>query len=76
MPGSSRIFSISRRREPRDLRRIEVRERAAIAVALVEDRRPRQSGLRTFEREELEVLLIVVDRHAPLVVVVAPHLFA
>ena len=75
-PGIEQELVELRRCEPRDLRGIEVGERATIAVTLVEDRRPRQACLRSFEDQELEMLAIIVDRHAPLGVVVRPHRFA
>ena len=46
------------------------RERGAVAVALVQDRRPRQPSLRALEHQELEEHAVVVHRHAPLGVVV------
>src|SRR5690606_31526591 len=57
--------------EARDARRVEIGERAPVAVALAENRPPREARLRGFEHEELEVLPVVVHRDAPLLVVVA-----
>jgi len=56
--------------EARDLRGIESGERASVALALVEDRRPREPRLGALEREHLEQPRVVVDRHAPFLVVV------
>ena len=64
------------RAEARDDRRIEARERAPIALALVEDRRPRESCLRALEREHLEQMDVVVRRDSPLLVVVGDHQLA
>ena len=50
--------------------RIEPGEGGAVALALVEDRRPRQPGLGAFEDEELEQHARVALRDAPLVVVI------
>ena len=50
---------------------VEPRERSAERRALPQDRQPAQAGLGALEDEELEVLPVVVDRHAPLGVVVA-----
>ena len=63
-------FAIRLRVEARDTRRVEPGERVAVAVALVEDRRPAQAGLRAFEDQEFEEHAVVVDRHAPFVVVI------
>ena len=62
--------------EAGDLLGIEVGERPAIGFALSQHDEPAQPGLGTFEREELELLAIVVDRHAPLLVVVRGHQLA
>ena len=56
--------------EARDAFGIEAGERLAIAFALVENRRPRQAGLRALENQELELRAVVPRRHAPLLVVV------
>jgi hypothetical protein len=53
-----------------DQRRVEAVEHLAVAPALLQDREPRQAGLGTLEHQELEQLAIVVQRHAPLGVVV------
>ena len=45
----------------------------AIALALAQDRRPREPRLRALEREHLEEVAVVVRRHAPLLVVVGEH---
>src|SRR5258706_3869916 len=56
--------------ETRDLSRIESRERLPVVLALLQDRFPREPGLRAFEDQELEQDAIVVHRHAPFLVVV------
>src|SRR5262249_36121472 len=53
--------------------RIEPAESAAIAFTLVQDDRPVQSGLRSFQNKELEMLAVTVDRHAPFPIVVFEH---
>ena len=57
--------------EARDALGVEAGERFAVALALVEDRRPGQSGLCTFEDQELELRAVVPRGHAPLGVVIA-----
>ena len=57
--------------EARDLVDIEACERLAVTVALVKDRGPGEPRLRTLEDQELELGTIVMDRNAPLLVVVA-----
>src|SRR5207248_2427000 len=54
-----------------DLVGVEVIKGVSIILALAEDRLPAQAGLGTFEDEELEELSIIVQRDAPLLVVVA-----
>src|SRR5262249_36007702 len=56
--------------EARDLRGIEARERAPVIFALAQDSPPAQARLCALQQEELEVLPIVANRHAPLGVVV------
>ena len=56
--------------QARATRDIETGECAAIVLALVEYGTPGQSRLRAFEAEELEQRAVVVQRHAPFVVVV------
>jgi len=56
--------------EPRDARRVEPGERLAVAVALREDRAPRETGLRAFERQEFEQRILVGRGHAPFAIVV------
>src|SRR6266849_3579035 len=58
---------------PRDLLRIEVAERATVALALVEDDRPTESRLRGFQNQELEMCAIVVRRHTPFAIVILAH---
>ena len=53
-----------------DLRGIEAVEGASEVVALAQDRQPRQARLEALEAQLLEQPPIVVDRMAPLVVVV------
>jgi len=57
----------------RDLRRIEPIERPPVILALVENRLPAQTRLRTFEDQELEEHAVAVHRLAPLVIVVLDH---
>src|SRR5438552_3098623 len=49
---------------------VEARIGAAVALAPREDGEPREPGLRSLEDQELEHRPVVVDRHAPLLVVV------
>ena len=56
--------------ECRDHRDIPVRERAAIVLALGENGAPAQPRLRTLEREEFEAHPIVMNRNAPLRIVI------
>jgi hypothetical protein len=49
---------------------VEVLVHLAVAIALAEDGLPTQAGLGALEDEELEQGAVVVDRHAPLEVVV------
>jgi hypothetical protein len=70
MPSSRISFLFCTEREAGDLPRIEAGEGAPVVLALVQDRRPAQSGLRPFQRDELEQHAIVVHRHAPFLVVV------
>jgi hypothetical protein len=56
--------------------RVEVGEGPPVAGSLVEDRRPRQPGLRTFEDQELEQHLRVALGDPPLEVVVGEVLGA
>src|SRR5579862_1195242 len=55
---------------------VEAVECPAVIFALVEDRAPTQSGLRTFQDEKFEELAIVVNGNAPLFVMIANHLLA
>ena len=73
IPGSSSRRSTSFVPKPGDGRRIEACERAPVALALVQDRRPRQPRLRPLEREHLEQVHVVVRGNAPLLVVVGEH---
>ena len=64
--------------EPRDVRvaerrdggDVEPRERLPVALALAQDRRPRQAGLGALEDEQLEQVALVADGDAPLLVVI------
>ncbi len=56
--------------------RIELSERFAISFALAIDGDPTQAGLGAFEREELKLLAIVADRHAPFRVMIGNQLAA
>ncbi len=51
-------------------RRVEAVESRPIAVALAQDCDPGEPGLCALEHEQLEETSIVMDRHAPLVVVI------
>src|SRR5262249_11282810 len=53
-----------------DLPRVEAVESAPVARPLPEDRDPREPGLRALEAQELEEPPVVVERYAPLAVVV------
>ncbi len=64
------------RGEAGDFFRIEVGERLAISFAFAIDRDPTQTGLGAFERQELELLLIVADGHAPFAVMIGNQLAA
>jgi hypothetical protein len=61
-PGISRHFP-----------RIELTESLAIALPFSEHGGPAEPGLRPFQNQELEVLPVVVDRHAPFPVVIPDH---
>src|SRR5581483_2463475 len=56
--------------EARDRLRLEVREPAAEALALAQDRQPREAGLEALEAEPLVEAALVRHRPAPLLVVV------
>src|SRR5262249_30480976 len=59
--------------ESSDALGIETGERRAIVLSLLEDRAPGEARLRSFQDQELEQAVVVVYRHAPLLVVVAAH---
>ena len=67
IPHQPRYLALA---EACDALRIEARERRAIALTLVEDRRPRQPRLSALQNQELELSLIVPDRDAPFGVVI------
>ena len=56
--------------EPCDDGGVEAGERGPVALALVQDRRPGEPGLRTLERQKLEQVAVVVRGNTPLLVVV------
>ena len=56
--------------ETGDLRDFEVGKSPVIGIALFQDGDPAQAGLRAFEDQEFEQFAIVVQRDAPLLVVV------
>src|SRR5688572_5385852 len=58
------------RREARNGRRVEFGEDAPVVLPLLQDRRPAETRLGTFEREKLEQHAVIVDGHAPLGIVV------
>lgn len=58
------------RRKTCDLPGVEAGEDLAVALALAEHRDPRQAGLRPLEGQLLEELPVVVDGHAPLVIMI------
>jgi hypothetical protein len=45
-------------------------ERFTVVLAFIENRRPAQTGLRALEDQKLEELSVVMDRHAPFLIVV------
>ena len=66
----ARSSGVEARPRPADRSRANA---SAEGLALAQDRRPRQARLERLEREPLEQLGVVVDRHAPFVVVVGDH---
>ena len=56
-----------------DLHGVEVGEGFAEVLPLVEDGLPGEAGLHALQAEEFELLAVVVDGDAPLVVVVGHH---
>jgi hypothetical protein len=54
---------------------LEIIERLAIGIALAQDRIPGQARLRPFQNKEFKQPAVVVQRHAPLFVVVADRKF-
>jgi len=74
--GVGQQAALGRGAEPRDPIRIEAGERATVALALPEDRRPGEPGLRGLEHEEFEERPVVLRGAAPLAVVIAAKLGA
>ena len=58
------------RAEAGDLRDLEPAKRGPERFALAQDRDPREPGLETLERQQLEQRVVAVQRPAPLLVVV------
>lgn len=56
--------------ESRHLARLEVLERLPEVLALAQDRNPAQPRLKALQDQHLEHLPIIMDRHAPLLVVI------
>src|SRR6185312_14984425 len=54
-----------------DLCGIELRECSPVSIPFLEDGVPTEAGLGAFQNKELEKPVVVVNRHAPLVIVVA-----
>src|SRR5438445_192766 len=63
----------ARRSEASHAGRIEFSERFAIGFSLLENRFPTEAGLRSLQRQKLEVNPVVVNRDAPLPIVVRDH---
>src|SRR3989442_449270 len=61
------------RPEAGDARGLEAVEGPAVRLTFLENRRPAEPRLGGLEDEELEEAQVVVDRHPPLLVVVAEH---
>src|ERR1700730_4365263 len=59
--------------KPSDLGRIEVCKGTTLSVAAIENRRPGQASLGTFERQHLKDVSVVVRWDAPFVIVVLAH---
>jgi len=57
--------------EPHHSRRVETNECLAVGLSLLEDRLPAQTSLRPLECEELKKNTIVMNRYAPLRIVVS-----
>ena len=70
MPASCSSRSTSVVAEPRDPLEVEAGERLPEVVALPQDRQPGEARLEPLEHELLEQAAVVVDREAPLGVVV------
>src|SRR5690606_32062217 len=63
-------LTLSARVVPRDLLRVEVIERLPVRRPFAQNRDPAETRLRTLENQHLEQAPVVVQRHAPLGVVV------
>src|SRR3989338_118863 len=51
----------------------KIGKRLPITISLLQDRKPRESGLRAFENEKLKNFPVVFDRFTPLSIVVPNH---
>ena len=71
MPGSRRSAARRRASKRATLRGSKLREGAAVAGALVQDRGPGQPRLRALQDQHLEQPAVIVHRASPLLVVVA-----
>ena len=71
MPGSASRAATFFAVVPRDRLGVEIVEDGAVAIALAKDGVPTEARLRAFEDEKLEERAVVVERHAPLRIVVA-----
>jgi len=60
----------------RDLLRTKTVERFAIILAFLENRRPAQPGLCAFEDQKFKQLSIVVNRHAPFLIMIGDVWFS
>src|SRR5204862_2824598 len=60
----------------RDLLRTKTVERFAIVLPFLENRRPAEPGLRALEDEKFKQLSIVVNRHAPFLIMIADVWFS
>ena len=70
IPASPSSRSTSRSPKPAIVADVPAGERASVALALAQDRRPGEARLRALQVEQLEEHLLVAHGHAPLLVVV------